>query len=231
MNRNFARSVVAVSALAMLASCATLPPPGTALTPEQRKKAQTDCIVQYTAVGAIGGALLGQLLGGNTKGTLIGAAAGGLLGGALAWGHCLQVYSNLTSYPMANAQATSAQTGWTPARGNEVKVQNFMATPATVRPGGTVNLNGSYYVMAPGGATEVKVVETRSVSYFDPAENQWKDLGSVDQNVTAALGTRRAEGTFDLPNDVPEGRYRISLKVAALGKADTMVQEIVVRKS
>ena len=48
--------------------------------------------------------------------------------------------------------------------------------------------------------------------------------------MTAALGTRRAEGRFDLPADVPEGRYRVSLKVAALGRSDEVGQEIVVRK-
>jgi hypothetical protein len=78
---------------------------------------------------------------------------------------------------------------------------------------------------------DVKVVETRTVSYFDPAQNAWRDLGSVDQTVTASLGTRRTEGAFDLPPDVPEGRYRIMLKVDALGRTDTASQEILVSRA
>ncbi|MBI4008074.1 MAG: glycine zipper 2TM domain-containing protein [Planctomycetes bacterium] len=36
-----------------------------------------------TGIGAAGGALMGQAIGGNTAGTLIGAGAGALLGGAV----------------------------------------------------------------------------------------------------------------------------------------------------
>jgi hypothetical protein len=231
MLSGYSRAIAAAAVASALAACATAPPPGTALTPEQRQKAQRDCILQYTVVGAVGGALLGQLLGGNTRSTLIGAAAGGALATALAWGHCLNLYSDLKSFPVADASQTAAQTGWQPSRGNEVKIQSFAATPAEVRPGSTVTLDGAYHVMAPGDVKDVKVVETRSVSFYDPDEQKWKELGSVDQPVTAALGTRRAEGRFDLPADVPEGRYRIALKVNALGKTDTVSQEITVRKA
>ena len=215
-------------------ACATLPPPGTALTPEQRSQAQKDCITQYTAIGTIGGAVLGALLRGGSdrgRGALIGAAAGGGLAFAISWGKCLEQYSDLTSFPVADAQQTARQVGYNPARGSEVKIQNFSINPDSLAPGSEMKLNGSYYVMAPEGQKEVKVTETRAVHYFDPAENAWKELGSVDGQITSALGTRRAEGRFDMPNDVPEGRYRVTLKVAALGKQDQASQEIVVRKA
>ncbi len=232
MKRPLAATVsLAVAATLLVNGCATLPEPGTPLTPEQRQKAQRDCMVQYTVVGGIGGALLGNLFGGNTRSTVIGAVAGSALGYAVAWGHCLSHYSNLSSFPVADAQQTAQQVGWQPSRGNEVKIQNFAISPREVRPGGAVDLGGSYYVMGPAGTRDVKVTETRTVHFYDPGEKQWKELGSVDQNVTAALGTRRAEGRFDLPADVPEGRYRVSLKVAALGRSDEVGQEIVVRKA
>ena len=228
-NRKTRLAAATMGVVFLVSSCATLPPPGTALTADQRKQAQRDCIAQYTVVGAVGGALLGQLIGGNTRGTLIGAAAGGALGAAIAWGHCLNVYSDLASFPVADARQTAVQTGWQPSRGNEVRIQNYTVTPRELRPGGGVTMNGSYYVMAPDGQKDVKVTETRTVAYFDPSANAWKELGSVDQNITAALGTRRAEGKFDLPSDVPAGRYRLTLKVAALGKVDQQTQEITVR--
>lgn len=215
-------------------ACATLPPPGTALTPEQRSQAQKDCITQYTAMGTIGGALLGALLSGRSdrgRGALIGAAAGGGLAFAVAWGQCLQQYSDLRSFPVADAQQTALQVGYNPSRGSEIKIQNFSINPDTLAPGSEMKLNGSYYVMAPEGQKEVKVTETRAVQYFDPAENAWKELGSVDGQITSALGTRRAEGQFDMPRDVPEGRYRVTLKVAALGKQDQASQEVVVKKA
>jgi glycine zipper 2TM protein len=218
----------------VLISCATPPPPGTALTSEQRSQVQKDCIAQYTAMGTIGGALLGALLSSGSnrgRGAVIGAAAGGALSFAVAWGHCLQQYSDLTSYPVANAQQTAEQVGYNASRGNEIKIQNFSVNPNSLAPGNEMNFNGSYYVMAPEGQKEVKVTETRAVHYFDPAENAWKELGSVDGQITSALGTRRADGHFDIPKDVPEGRYRVTLKVAALGKQDQASQEIVVKKA
>lgn len=231
MQPRLARVVTAAVAVALISSCANMPPPGTALTADQRQQAQRDCMLQATAMGAIGGAALGAIIGGNTRGTLTGAAVGGVLTAAIAWGQCLSYYSDLRSFPLADAQATSAQTGWVPARGNEVRVQRFSAAPVQVRTGSSVSLDGAYYVMAPGDVRDVKVVETRTVSYFDPSQNAWKDLGSIDQTVTTSLGTRRAEGTFELPPDVPAGRYRIALKVDALGKSDTAAQEIMVSKA
>jgi hypothetical protein len=209
----------------------TPPAPGTALTSDQRQQAQRDCILKYTAVGAIGGAALGALFGGNRNQALAGAAVGGVLSAAIAWGNCFSYYSDLRSFPVADAQATRRDTGWVPARGNEVRVQRFSAAPVQAHSGGKVDLDASYYVMAPGDMQDVKVIETRTVSYYDPAQNGWRDLGSVDQTVTASLGTRRAQGSFDLPGDVPPGRYKIGLSVNALGRTDTATQEINVTKA
>lgn len=228
-NRALKRVAAAVAVALFVNSCATLPPPGTALTPQQRKEAQTNCIAQYALAGALGGAILGQVVGGDTRSTLKGAAVGGVLAAALAWGHCLSYYSDLASFPIADARQTATQLGWQPAQGNQLRIQSFAVTPRELKPGGGVTLTGSYALLSASGAGDVKVTETRSVSYFDPATNAWKDLGAIDQQITAALGTRRAEGHFDLPGDVPAGRYRITFKVSALGKVDQQTQEITVR--
>ena len=150
-------------------ACAPLPPPGTALTPEQRSQAQRDCITQYTVVGGVGGALLGALLGGGSdrgRGAVIGAAAGGALAFAVAWGQCLQQYSDLKSFPVADARQTAQQVGYDPSRGSEIKIQSFSIDPNSLAPGSEMKLNGSYYVMAPEGQKEVKVTETRAVQYL-----------------------------------------------------------------
>lgn len=214
-------------------SCAPLPPPGTALTPEERESAKKTCIARYTAVGAVGGGVIGALIGGRKdrlEGALIGAAAGGTLAFALAWGKCLNVYSDLKSYPMADARTTARQVGYKPSQGYVTKIKNFSVEPKSVSPGHRVKLNGSYYVMGPEDCKELKVTETRTVHYFDQSKNEWKELGSVDQEITAALGTRKAEGSFELPSDVPEGLYKITLKVSAKGEEDEASREISVKK-
>jgi hypothetical protein len=222
---------LSVSVVFFLMSCAAMPPKGTVLTAEQRSKAQKQCIARYTVGGAIGGALLGALIGGKKgEGALIGAAAGGTLAFAVAYGRCLSVYSDLVSYPAAGAEETARKVGYTPSAGYVTKIENFAVNPVGVPPGGRVQMNGSYYVMAPEGSKEVKVTETRSLSYLDPSVNQWKTLGSVDQEITSGLGTRRAEGNIDLPPDVPEGRYLINFRVAANGMQDETSQELMVQK-
>jgi hypothetical protein len=220
-------------------SCAATPKPGTALTAEQREDAKKQCIAKYTAAGAVGGALggavLGVLTGGKAQsraaaGAVIGALAGGAMAFAVAYGHCMALYSDLQSFPEAGAGETAQKIGYTPEQGYITRIERFALDPTGVAPGGRVDLNGSYFVMGPEADKDVKVVETRTVHFFDPGANGWKELGSVDQPVTAALGTRRAEGSIELPADVPEGRYRIVMKVAANGKQDEASQELVVRR-
>ncbi len=223
----------------VFSSCATVPPAGTALTPEERASAQKKCIFNYTAIGAAGGAVTGAVIGVLTGGhqaqrALIGGAAGAVVGGTLAfayaWGHCMSLYSDLNSFPVAGAQETAREVSYKPSQGNVTKIQEFSVNPSGVAPGREVQVNGSYYVMAPEGTKEVKIQETRMVEYFDPSEKKWKELGAVNQEVTSALGTRKAEGRFDMPTDVPEGRYRITFKVSAQGKTDHAMRDLKVDK-
>ncbi len=217
----------------VLGSCAPLPPPGTALTDEQRGEAQRNCIARYTAAGAVGGALVGALLGGSGSrgvGAAIGAIAGGALAFTIAYGHCMSLYSDLRSYPVAGAQETAQRIGYNPKQGNLLKIEEFYLNPDGVSPGGKVQMGGSYYVMAPEEIKEVKIKETRGLELFDSSTNEWKHLGSVDQEVVAALGTRKAEGNFDMPNELAEGTYRITLKVSGNGMEDSRTQNLTVKK-
>jgi hypothetical protein len=217
--------------LLICTSCASvMTDPNTITTEEERVAARNKCMVIYTGAGAVGGALIGGLIGGNWKGAGIGAAAGGAIGFALAWGKCLPLYSTLKSQPVGTYQDATQQVNYNPSQGTMTKVQNFSVSPNPVQPGGSANLNGSYYVMAPEGAKEMKITETRTVKFFDPSKNQWVDLGQVDQEVTAKPGLRKADGNFDLPKDVPEGKYKIGFKVASSGKEDMMEKDLTGKK-
>jgi hypothetical protein len=207
-----------------------LPDPNTITTEEERVSARNKCIAMYTAGGALGGALVGGIIGGNWRGAGIGAAAGGAVGFAYSWGKCLSLYSTLKSQQVGTYQDAAQQTRYNPSQGTVTKIQNFSVNPNPVLPGGSANLNGSYYVMAPEGSKEMKVTESRLVKFFDPAKNQWVDLGQVDQEITAKPGIRKADGNFDIPKDVPEGKYKIALKVASSGKEDMVEKELTVKK-
>lgn len=215
----------------LLSSCASvLPDPSQIRTEEERIDARNKCIAMYTAGGAAAGALAGALIGGDWKAAGIGALVGGGFGFLVAWGHCLSLYSTLQSTPVAGYQQTAQQVGYNPSQGNVTKIQGFNVTPGSITPGKTVNLGGSYYVMAPQGSKEMKVTETRYVKFFDTSKNEWTNLGAVDQEITAAPGLRKADGKFDIPKDVPEGKYRIGFKVASAGKEDVVERDLAVKK-
>lgn len=217
----------------VITSCAPLPPPGTALTDEERRSAQQNCIARYSAVGAVGGALVGALLGGRGSrgvGAALGAMAGGALAFAVAYGHCMSLYSDLRSYPVAGAQETAQRIGYNPSQGNMIKIEDFYLNPDGISPGGKLQMGGSYYVMAPEGTKEMKVKETRMLEIFDTSANEWKKLGESDNEIVAAIGTRKAEGFFELPNEMAEGNYRITLKVSTSDKEDTQTRNLTVKK-
>lgn len=231
--------VGSVIAAFLSASCAATPKPGTALTAQQREDAKKQCISQYTAAGAAGGALGGAVLGALTggrmatravTGAVVGALTGGGLAFAVAYGRCMSLYSDLQSFPEADAGDTARKIGYTPDQGYITRIERFSLDPSGVMPGGRVDLEGSYVLMAPEANQDIKIVETRSVHFFEPGPGSWKELGSVDQTVTASPGTRRTEGSIELPADVPEGRYKIVMKVAANGRQDEASQELTVRK-
>ena len=222
--------LVLVAALAITGGCAT-----TGSTQYQKTSddagclggSPEECIASYTAGGAVAGAIIGGIAGaligggrGAGTGVAIGAAAGGASGFAYAWGKCFGCFSQLTSQPAAGYGDTAQQVRYNPSQGTAVKIQQSRLTPNAIKPGSTVNFNANYYVMTPNQQQAVPVTETRTLRRWDAEKNQMVDLGSVDQQITAAPGTRRADGKFDIPKDVEPGRYQIAFAVSSGGKTD-----------
>jgi hypothetical protein len=217
-----------------LVACVTLPQPGTQLNDQERASAQKSCVNQYVVGGSIGGALLGMLVSSKedrAQGAVTGAIVGGALAHSYAWGKCLKYYSDTNSFPVADAKQTAASVGYSAGRGDEVRIQSFTIAPNQVNPGGSFKLSGNYYVMSATAHKEIKVVETRTVHFFDPKDSKWKELGAETTPLTAALGSRRSEGQTSMPNEVAEGRYRVTFKVSALGREHEAAQEIIIKKS
>ncbi|MBF0553052.1 MAG: hypothetical protein HQK96_00675 [Nitrospirae bacterium] len=220
----------------VLAACAPMPPVGTPLTHEQRRDAQDTCIAQYTVTGAVIGGLgmlaLDTLITGRVRGERVaaGTVIGGTLGFALAWGHCLYLFADIRSYPVAGAAETMNQTGYKSSYGSYVKFASMTITPENVAPGGKVHLNAVYYLMNSDMYKQISVTEITTLYYYSNIKKDWVDLGTANEQKIVDLGTRRGEITFDIPEDAPEGNYRIMLKVLAMGKEDSTTRDLVVRR-
>lgn len=232
-----------------LSSCATLPPPGTALTPEEREKAKSSCIRQYTVSSAVGGALVGAALGaligaasGGGRGAGIGAAAGagagalagGIIGYSRAWNHCMALLSDLNTYPVADYKNTAQAINYKPEQGNVVQIRNLAVSPPTATPGNNINLKGEYIVMNPDEkAQDIKVLIERGVSPFDPQKNAYippSRYEPTEKVIDAASRTNKLDGNFELPQDVPDGQYKFMVRVTALDKTVEDGAPLVVHK-
>jgi hypothetical protein len=230
-----------LSVLLLLSSCATLPPPGTVMTDEQRQEAKNRCIAQYTLSSALGGALLGAALGalsgggrGAAKGAIIGGVSGGVIGFAVAWNHCISLFSNLETYPVADYKQTALDMNYQPSQGDVVEIKDLAISPPTATPGSTVNLTGKYIVMnADPNAKDIKVLIERGVAGFDEKTKTFKDptqYVATEKTIDATNRTNKLDGDFDLPDKAPVGKYKIIVRVTALGKTVAEGVEVEVQK-
>lgn len=152
-----------------------------------------------TGAGAATGALVGGLIGRNTTGVVVGGLLGGLAGGAIG--------QYLDRQDRTRAQ-TAAATGYSPAQGDLVRVEQVQVTPNPVRVGGTVNLLVTYAVLVPQADRTVAVRETREVRHD----------GALVANPTTEF--HRQGGTFTsampvtLPATAGRGVYEVTTTVA-----------------
>ncbi|MBF0457639.1 MAG: hypothetical protein HQK99_07070 [Nitrospirae bacterium] len=234
--KNLRYTAVAILISYALTACAVVPPRGTPLTHDQRQEAQASCIAQYTVGGAIIGGLgtlaLDNLAYGRSSGGRVAAGAiiGGSIGFALAWGHCLYLFADIRSYPVAGAAETVTQTGYTASYGSYVKFGSMDINPVSVAPGGKVHINAVYYILDTDMNKQVAVTEASTLYYYDYSKSNWVDLGTASEHKTVELGTRKGDITFDIPKDAPEGSYKIMLKVTAMGKEDSITKDLAVRR-
>ena len=223
------KSLLCYLMIVVFLSCG-LPNPNQPMTFAERQSARRKCIAMYTGIGGVLGGLTGAILGGG-RGAAIGGASGATLGFVIAWGRCFSLYSDLNSTQVADYEETAKKEGYDPTMGDQVSIENFTVTPTQVSQGNSVNLDAFYYVMPSSKqVSDLKVIETRTVKFFNETKNQFIELGTANEEVTISPGTRRALGSVEIPAENPDGRYAIDFKVTALGKTDEMGQEILVKK-
>jgi hypothetical protein len=189
-------------------------PQGCATMPQSSGEAALLC----GAAGAAGGAAIGAAVAGGRNtltGALIGAAIGGLVGAAT----CFAI-AEYKSQQTKGYQETQQAVQYQPDQGEVVQITNFSLDPSAAAPGSQIAFNSNYYVMNPNSNAEVNVTETRTLKKFDPASNQYKDMGRPASTVTMKPGTRSADGKFDVRSGVEPGKYLLAFKVESGSKAD-----------
>jgi hypothetical protein len=182
------------------------------------------CVATYTGLGALGGALLGNLIGRDTQSTVAGAAVAGVVAFAAAWGHCFKKFSTAQSREVKGYEETAKQVRYSPRQGSVVKISDYRIDPTAIAPGGTVKFKANYHVMTPG-SRDVDVTETRILKVFDPNKRQYVEIGQVPEKTVIARGsTRNTDGSFPIPSNAQEGRFMLAFKVDAAGQSD--IEEI-----
>jgi len=148
--------------------------------------------------GAVGGALLGGLIGKNTTGVVVGGLVGALAGGGIGY------YMDRQDKTAAQAKA---DTGYTPAQGVVVRVESAKVDPVSIAPGGTVNLGVTYTLLTPTAAQTVKVTETREVRHNGAL------VANPTTQFTRGNGTFTAALPITLPANAGKGSYEVTTTV------------------
>ena len=158
-----------------------------------------------TAIGAGAGAAAGTAAGAVIGKDVTGAVVGGLLG-ALAGG-AIGYYVERKDRDRSSAATAVGYNG----QDEVVRVDQVSASPASVQPGGTVNLSATYTILTPGNQT-VNVTETREVRHNGQL------VANPSTTVQRADGTYTSQLPITLPATAPRGTYEYTTTVTANGR-------------
>jgi len=195
MRKTVSLATVAALLLATLSGCATTDP-----SLGGHKSAAIGA-----GAGAVGGAVIGGLVGG-TRGAVAGGLLGGLAGG-LVGNYYDQKEKNL-------AETRQAHADYNPAKGTRITIDRLNATPATVAPGGSVDIQLTYAVLTPREDVTVPVRETRQILH------NGEMVGEASVSIEREGGTWRSVVPITLPASARAGSYRViaSVESSAGGK-------------
>jgi hypothetical protein len=152
--------------------------------------------------GAVGGAVLGGLVGGR-RGALVGGLLGALTGGIVG-NYYDQKEKDL-------AETRRAYAGYSAAKGTRLKIETLRATPDSMRPGQTVDIQMTYAVLTPREDVMVPVRETREILFNGIR------VGETSIDIEREGGTWRSVVPITLPRDARPGHYRVVATVESRG--------------
>jgi len=157
------------------------------------------------AGGAVGG-VIGAQSGHTGTGIVIGSLLGALAGAGV--GHY--------AYDQKRTEAAAQQQyayDYNQTKTNLVRIDDVFASPATVRPGGTVDLSTTYTVLGPQGAT-MQIIETREIRYAGQL------LGKPQVTVQRQGGTYTSRVPLTLPGGGQRGIYTVYATIQSGGSSD-----------
>jgi len=149
------------------------------------------------AGGAVGG-VMGAIIGHGTGAVVVGALAGALLGGAI--GHF--------GYDQEKTREQTAKNyNYKESQGTVLRIESVNATPATVRPGETVDLKMTYAVLHDSPSTKLALTEIREITF------KGELVGRPEVKVEHADGTYTTTVPLQLPSTAAKGTYKVKAMV------------------
>ena len=192
-----ARKIIAVAAILMFVSAMV----GCESIPQEHKGAAAGAGIG-AAAGTLGGIVFGQGVGAAVAGGLIGALVGGVIG------HY--------AYDKQKTQdQTAKEYNYKPASGEMVTIESANASPATVAPGGKVDMNVRYAVLTPDPKAVVNVQEVREIRHNGAL------VGRPTVNVQREGGTYSSDIPLTLPADAKKGVYTVLTTVTISQASDS----------
>lgn len=165
------------------------------------------------AVGAGAGAVIfkdpraGAIIGG-----IVGAIAGAVIG-------------DYIDEQKKNRRESVREIKYKPSQGNIVRIEDTTIEPVRVKPGETVGLKTSYYVLSPAPVGQVKIVESRVVTYNDKPVTE-----PFIREVRKEQGLTSSTMKLPLPNDAAEGEYTVITTIDCGQKRDQSISKFYVQE-
>ena len=149
------------------------------------------------ALGAGAGAIIGHQSGHGVEGALIGAAVGGLAGYAI--GKTREV--NRMNRQQAEADMVSR--GQTVPAEPRISIEELKSAPTTVKPGSTVNVEGTYLAVGPSSQSPKGTVRL---------VKDGKKVGEAPLEVSTT-GRTDFSKPITMPKDATSGQYVVEVQM------------------
>lgn len=174
-------------------------------TAPPEKKNQPDNTAKHAAIGAVAGGVIGLIASYYT-----------------AVDNCYK--KNPAWIPESNIKrtksynATVAELGYKPAMGILVRAKS-VSMPATIRPGGTLEITSTFQVMTPNGSETEVTIERRLFGIAGGETKQLPFTGKGTEQRTVEPGEQTSVDHVPVPADVAVGAmFRVEYLVSVAGK-------------
>jgi hypothetical protein len=192
-----ARKIVALTVILMFLAAMV----GCESIPQEHRGAAAGAGIG-AAAGTLGGIVFGQGAGAAVAGGLIGALVGGVIG-------------HYAYDKQKTQEQTAKQYNYQPASGEMVSIEKASVSPATVAPGGKVDMNLTYAVLTPDPKAVVNVQEVREIRHNGAL------VGKPTVSVQREGGTYSSDVPLTLPADAKKGTYTVLTTVTINQASDS----------